>query len=102
MRNDSKYKKVNKNNLIFILSVFLTIYFSYHLVFSDRSYVKYVELQNSKSEILSELEYVSNNRKYLETRVKKLRPASLDKDLLEERVHLILGYGSSKDVILFR
>jgi len=89
-----------KSDMVLIVSVCLTFYFSFHLIFSDRSYLNLVQLENKKELILKDLEVKTAELTKIEANVRMLRPASLDRDFLEERVQVILGLGDSSDNII--
>ncbi len=91
-----------RRNLLTFLGFSLSIYFSWHVVAGERSYLRYHYLQQDVASVSSAYEELSTQRETLEVRVVKLRPHSIDRDLLEERVHAVLGYAGTEDhVILY-
>ena len=96
-----KYSSVLKDDMVLIISLCLFFYFSFHLLFGDRSYLALIELGNEKTELEFQLEERNTKISEVENEVMMLRPSSLDRDFLEERVQLILGYGHSSDNIVF-
>ncbi len=74
-----------RKNFLTLLGMGLFLYFSYHLLQGERSYIRYISLQKSVSQLEQETLRLSDERKALETRVSMLRPSSINKDLLEER-----------------
>lgn len=75
-----------------IIGVCLLCYFSYHALLGERSTVRLMKLERKTDEIAAVYEGLHTQRVVLEDRVVKLRPASIDRDMLEERVRYVLGY----------
>ena len=100
-------KAASKNNrnlisqllsTLFSLGVFL--YFGFHLMHGDRGYFalrgvdqKLVVAKEKYSHLLAE-------REVLEKRVKLLRPESIDPDMLDERVRVVLGFVDPEEKVL--
>lgn len=90
-----------RKNFLTLLGMGLFLYFSYHLLQGERSYIRYISLQKSVSQLEQETLRLSEERKAMETRVSMLRPASINKDLLEERARIVLGFrrAGEKDIL---
>jgi cell division protein FtsB len=90
-----------RKNLLTLVGMGLFLYFSYHLIQGERSYIRYMSLQKSTQEMAQEAENLKEEREKLEMRVSMLRPGSIDKDLLEERARAVLGFRheGEKDLI---
>ncbi len=87
-----------KRNLIVTIGLFLCFYFVYHGVQGERSLSRY-NILSAKIETMSqEKAAMKKQRAVLEKRVTMLRPSSLDRDLLEERVRFVLGYAAPDEV----
>ena len=71
----------------------LFLYFSFHLLHGDRGYFALQGLDDRLSEVTAQYEKAHAQRETLENRVRLLRPASLDLDMLDERARAVLGYG---------
>ena len=100
-------KAASKNNrnlisqllsTLFSLGIFL--YFGFHLMHGDRGYFalrgvdqKLVAAKEKHSHLLAE-------REVLEKRVKLLRPESIDPDMLDERVRVVLGFVDPEEKVL--
>lgn len=91
-----------RKNILTLVGMSLCFYFSYHLLQGQRSYVRYLALQNSIGGLTQESRALQENRLALETRVSMLRSGSIDKDLLEERARIVLGYRheGEKDILV--
>lgn len=91
-----------RKNILTLVGMFLCFYFSYHLLQGERSYMRYMVLQKSITDLKQEEIALKANRIALETRVSMLRSGSIDKDLLEERARIVLGYRNTgeKDILV--
>lgn len=78
----------------------LAFYFSWPLVQGERSYPRLVELNYKMAVVDRKLETVRLEREALERKVVRLRPASIDPDLLEERARALLGYQYPQDRVV--
>tara|TARA_R110002124_G_scaffold64985_2_gene177704 strand:- start:514417 stop:514722 length:306 start_codon:yes stop_codon:yes gene_type:complete len=91
----STYKAQNifrgRNGMLFFMAA-LCLYFSYYSVYGDRSFSRLKSLENETHQVDIQLEAYSMQVSLLQGRVKAMRPGSVDKDLLEERVRYMLGY----------
>lgn len=81
-----------RQNMIFLIGICLTVYFSYHAIQGNRSYLRLMSLNADIAEISHEYEMLKSERTAIEEKVVMMRPGSINKDLLEERVRLVLGY----------
>src|SRR5690606_6073322 len=75
-------------------------YVAYHLVHGDRGYFALQGLE--KKLVVTEQKYTQKKqeREKLETRVKLMRPDSLDRDMLDERTRTILGYVRPEETVV--
>ncbi len=91
-----------KGNLLFIVGTCLCLYFSFHLLFGERGYLKLVHLSHDYQ--ISSLEYgkLKEEREALEKKVIGMRTGSIDLDLLEERVQVMLGVLPENTFVLTR
>ncbi len=78
----------------------LVIYFSYHAIQGDRGLLVWMQLKQEikQAEILHAS--LVEKRQRLEHRVAFLRPESLDRDLLIERAHHVLGLVNDDEVVV--
>lgn len=86
--------------LPFIILGVIALYFGYHLMTGERSIIAYVQLDQQLEIAQAQFDEVSAQRIALEDKVKRLRPSSLDLDFLEERAHVMLGYGHDNDLFI--
>jgi len=83
-----------------LLGAALMAYFAYHAVQGDRGLIAWWSLRYELEKADYELAQVTVQKQALEHRVSLLRPASLDRDMLEERARLMLGSINPDDLIV--
>jgi cell division protein FtsB len=89
-----------KRNLPVIIAFLLCCYFSYHVIFGQRSYLELTTLNQQIASLSLQNQELQTQRIALETRVTKLRPGSIDPDLLEERARYVLGYARPDEKVI--
>lgn len=83
------------------LSFALFVYFFYHLIHGDRGYFAWKGVEEKLAVAEEKYDKTRHEREALETRVKMLRPDSLDLDMLDERARTVLGFlGPDEFVVL--
>ena len=95
-----RHRHIFRGYFLTLIGVCLSLYFSYHAIFGERSYteLKYLNHQlSAQQEIYKDLLY---KRQVLQNSVMRLRAGSLDLDLLEERARHVLGYAYAEDMII--
>ncbi len=90
-----------RHNLVALIGVSLCLYFSYHLLQGDRSALRLASLNSSIATMSQDYDAARLNRVEIEEKVLMMRPGSLNKDLLEERVRFVLGYTHENDFSIF-
>lgn len=96
------HRYVLRKNLISLIGVCLCFYFIYHAVQGNRSVIRLTSLNKSIATMSQKYDSLQAERIALETKVKMLRPGSVNRDLLEERARLVLGYKHPDEVIILR
>ena len=81
-----------RHNLVAIIGMCLTIYFSYHSVLGERSALRLMSLNHGIEKLSTDVVHLHRDRVALESRVAKMRPGQVDRDLLEGRARLVLGF----------
>lgn len=92
MKRLIEQRYVVRQNFLTIIGLCLCVYFSYHIGMGERSAFRLMSLERSIDKTNAEFEATRAKRNLLEARVTKLRPGSIDPDLLEERARTVLGY----------
>lgn len=86
------HSAIFRENLVVLIGGCLCFYFAYHAFQGNRSLPRYYAI-NRKIEALEQKNAVlESEREALEKKIAMMRPGSVDKDLLEERVRSVLGY----------
>ena len=80
-----------KETLFLVFGICLCLYFSFHFMFGERGYLKYVSLSHQYELSQIELDQVSSEKNRIEKKVIGMRADTMDMDLFEERVQLMLG-----------
>ena len=83
-----------------LMGAALMAYFGYHAIQGDRGLMAWWNLRYEIEKTDIEMAEVTAQKQALEQRVSLLRPNSLDRDMLEERVRLMLGTVGPDDVII--
>lgn len=72
----------------------------YHSFQGSRSYPTLVSLDKSIEAVQADLDTTIAQRQKLERQVVMMRPGSVNSDLLEERVRVVLGYKSPNEFVI--
>jgi cell division protein FtsB len=83
-----------------VLGIALLTYAAYHAIQGERGLFAWIALNQRLKEAHALADAVSAQRLELENRVYRLSSASLDPDLLDERVRAMLDYGRSDEVVI--
>ncbi|MEZ5932448.1 MAG: septum formation initiator family protein [Alphaproteobacteria bacterium] len=85
---------------LLMASVGLAVYFGYHAVHGNRGMMASEQKAEELVAAKRELAVLQHERERLEQRVKRLRPESLDPDLIDELARETLSMVESDDVII--
>ncbi len=85
-----------------VLGACLCFYFIYHSIHGSRSFPRLLTLESRVEAARTELHDLRFEREELESRVVMLRPSSLNKDFLEERARIVLGYKTPDEMIILK
>lgn len=86
--------------LVSFLSFWLFFYFAYHLAHGDRGYFALKGLEKKLAAATEKYDRKLEERLALENRVKLLRPDSLDRDMLDERARIVLGFVKPNEKVI--
>ena len=87
-----------RKNLLPMIGFSLCFYFCYHLIQGERSLIRFISLQKSVQSLQLESKEIAAEHDELETKVSMMRPGSINKDLLEERARIVLGFRRQGEV----
>jgi cell division protein FtsB len=83
-----------------VLAYGLAVYFGYHAVVGSRGLLAWRQLNQDIAATEQELAAVRAQRQELEDKVRRLRPGSLDRDLIDELARRHLSLAEPLDVII--
>lgn len=88
--------------MLTLIGLGLCFYFCYHLICGGRGYVRYLSLGADNAALSLEAQGLQAKRTALEDKVAMLRPNSINKDLLEERARIVLGFrrADERDILI--
>lgn len=89
-----------RRNLFLLIGLCLGLYFCYHAVLGQRGLVQLYYLSHKIETMSLKADNLLTERMALEKRVVMMRPGSVDRDLLEERAQLVLGYHHKQDLAI--
>jgi cell division protein FtsB len=89
-----------KKHGLFVGGLFLSVYFSYHLLQGPRSILYFQDLEARNVVLTESASHLTEERLKQEHRVAMLRPETMNVDLLEERMRVMLGYVGPDEVII--
>jgi cell division protein FtsB len=93
-------RHVVKQNILSLIGFCLVCYFGYHTVMGERSIMRLMTLDRQLAKATETYDRNHAARVALEDKVSRLRPGSIDPDLLEERAHYVLGYTRPDEQII--
>jgi len=93
---------VFRQNLIVMIGVCLSLYFCYHLIAGERSYLRLAALNSQISLAEKQYHIEAQERATLEQKVVMMRPGSVNRDLLEEQSRKVLGFHYKDEKIIFK
>ncbi len=93
-------RRMKWQSWLFVVSVGLAFYFGYHAVNGSRGLLASQEKSDELLDAERKLAVLQDERTRLERRVKRLRPESLDPDLIDELARETLSLVEPDDVII--
>lgn len=83
-----------------LFGIVAVAYFAYHTVHGDRGVLALFQMQERVNEAENRLDALQQEKDHWESRVKLLHPDSIDRDMLDERVRIMLGYARADDLVV--
>ena len=78
----------------------LLLYISFHMLQGERGLIAFWKINSEVSAAKATQESLLKEKSILQNRVNLLSPKSLDPDMLEERVRIMLGYSKPNETII--
>ena len=95
---------VLKNRIIlyfsFLITFFIFLYLVYFLVYGQRGLLQYFYLSKQNQEYNETLARLTKENQYLNNRIKKLQPNTVDLDFLDEQVRKKLGLIDKNEIVI--
>lgn len=82
-----------------LLFVILISYFSYNILSGDRGILSLFQLTEKHKILKDEVKILEEEKRILQSKVNRMKPESLDLDLLEEQARKNLGYAQKNETI---
>ncbi|MEC9078280.1 MAG: septum formation initiator family protein [Pseudomonadota bacterium] len=79
----------------------LVAYFLFHMVQGERGLFAWVQLNQQIDQKERENKHLQAERVAWENKIKLMRTDSLDADLLDERVRLMMGFSNKDEAVIF-
>lgn len=92
-------QKLKSGWLIFI-SLFIFVYFSFHLFCGDRNIYRYFALQDQIAEAKERALMYAKQKNKLQQKVDRLSDTGLDTDLLDEQARVVLNMAADDEFII--
>ena len=83
-----------------ILLATLILYITYHALQGERGLIAFWQLHGQVSHSKQILKTLKIDKRHLQNRVNLLSPPTVDSDMLEERVRIMLGYSKPNETII--
>ena len=83
-----------------LLTTFVLFYLVSHALSGERGLYVLLREQSRLEQLHSELDTVIAKRKSLEHKTDLMRSESLDRDLLDEQAHRVLGYAAKDEMVI--
>ncbi len=91
-----------RHNFTAIICACLSVYFMWHALLGERSSFRLMMLDSKIDTLQTEVAGLESQRAGLESNVVRLRPGSLDPDMLEERARTVLGFNYPTETIILK
>lgn len=99
IRKSQNSFKLTRRSVFNAVIFLLLLYFVFHSIYGSRGILAYFKLQSELENSHTKLEQLRTERLEIENRTKLLRPGSLDKDMLDEKIRNVLGLSEPKERI---
>ena len=93
----NKSANIGKKYLLNIFIFLILSYFVFHSIYGARGIIAYFKLQSELDHAKEKLEELRHARLEIENSTKLLRPGSLDRDMLDEKVRSVLGVSNPQE-----
>lgn len=92
------HRAVLRRHLVALVGVALCVYFTYHILQGNRGVLRLMAISSSIDTMSQINTSLHSERDILEKKVQMMRPGQVDRDFLDERVRLTLGYSGANEI----
>jgi cell division protein FtsB len=78
----------------------MAVYLLFHLFLSERSIPTWITLSQQQDQLTVQVAQLTQTRDKLKDRAIRLRPATMDMDLVEDYAIFMLGHGRANSIII--
>ena len=86
--------------LSFLVTFFIFIYLVYFLIYGQRGLLQYFYFSKQNQEYTQKLTKLTSENDYLNDRIKRLQPNTVDLDFLDEQVRKKLGLIDKNEIVI--
>lgn len=101
MKQIAAHSHIIRANILLVVGVCLGLYFTFHAFYGGRSFDRLDMLQHELVMYEKQRHAVGQEHAKIIEKVTMMRPATLSRDLLEERVRYVLGYKNPQEIVIF-
>lgn len=83
-----------------LFGIVAVAYFAYHTVHGERGLLAWLQMRERVAGAEQRLHILDKEKQHWNSRVKLLHPDSIDRDMLDERVRIMLGYARADDLVI--
>ncbi len=84
-----------------LLATLLVSYFAFYTFFGERSLIRLMQLEAKIQTVETKLANAQGEHDAYRARVNRLRPESIDVDLLDEQSRRVLNYTQSDEIVIY-
>lgn len=83
-----------------IVAALLVSYFAFYTFFGERSLLKLMQLEKQTQAAKAELDSVRAEKEAVQAKVNRMRPSSIDPDLLDQQARHVLNYTAPDEIVI--
>ncbi len=80
----------------------IMLYYGYHAIYGAHGFITGVDFDKRISHKEQQLGELVSQRQEIEQRIELMKPGQVDPDILDERLRMLLGYGRTDEIVIFR
>ncbi len=80
----------------------IVLYYAFHSIYGAHGLITRSDFEKQISQREEQLARLVSQREEIEKRIELMKPGQVDPDILDERLRLLLGYGRTDEIVIFR